>query len=75
MLDLVVTNPFARLAALAAIFLLVLAAIYVGASWLSHRMAVRGKLRQIGGGAAAPHHPASLRAEAAAGCADRRGQL
>ena len=35
MLDLIVTNPFARMAALAAIFLVVLAMIYAGASWLS----------------------------------------
>lgn len=73
MLDLIVTNPLARLAALAAIFLVVIAVIYAAANWFSHRLAVRGQLRQIGGNGdgSSVLRPASLRADATAGAWER----
>lgn len=72
MLDLIITNPLARFATLAAIFLVVIVVIYAAANWFSHRLAIRDQLRQMASNASHQEvRPTTLRTEATANAWER----
>jgi tight adherence protein C len=67
MLELVSTHPFARLVALALVFLAAIGAVYLIATWLGHRMALRAQLSRIVDEPGVVMNPTSLRTQATDG--------